>query len=641
MLALLALICPVLAGFLVLERIAGHRLRPSESLLWGLVLSWVAFAMGAFGLALWQGRLEPATMAVYVGLTATVTALVAVWSLRSLDWRRYVRFDPALACLSLVFGCLFFRLFRHELPVFGEQGMVAGGSQFFDGPFHYGLIQSFLLGDNFPPVNPYLPPLPLKYPWLPDFHAALMDSLGLNLHGALLVTAVPLALAAMGLFYHLARRILEACRPAMIATMLFLLNGPATYLYFFEDWRRSPAGLLRFIMVAPDDYGNRWDQQLVFGNLISEAMLPQRPILYGLPLALMVITLLAMVWRDMHAEKAPAQGSSTKLLLAAGALSGLVAYVHSFSFLALGVVAALLFLLRPDRGWSAYGLAAGVVASPQLVAWLSLAGGDRFVYLQPGWMAANEGHVPLFLLRNFGVPLLFAGSAWLMAKRPWRRFYLAFVGLFAFSLVVMVSPHDFNNVKLMYYWYGLTCILVADWLVRLARTHGQWLLASTLFLLSVATAVISINQRFRVTHTLFNRTELHAAAFVQTQTAPHALFASGRRHNDPIVSLAGRRTFIGNGSLLWSHGYGTSQPERERALASVFGGGAAALTAIRIHGIDYVYIGETERREFRANQAWYERTFARPFQAGDVAIFDVRQLNGASRRPTDESPSGR
>ena len=86
----------------------------------------------------------------------------------------------------------------------------------------------------------------------------------------------------------------------------------------------------------------------------------------------------------------------------------------------------------------------------------------------------------MYLLRNFGLPLLLAIPAWWVAPREWRKFYLAFLFLSFLLLSIVFSPNLYDNGKLIYYWHAFNSVLVAAWLIRLATVHRQRLLAIVL-----------------------------------------------------------------------------------------------------------------------------------------------------------------
>lgn len=620
--AYLSLIVPALLGTWAIRRLLGDRLTPLVSLCWGLVLGWAGFVTVTYALTLALGRLQPAVPAL-VTEVATVGLGGLVWRHRRSRPAGKWRQDLPLLLVLGVFGSLIGRLFAAQFPdVAADGGLHLGGKIFYDGPFHMMLAAQFRYGANYPPVYPILPPLPLHYPFLPDFHTAVLMALGCDWWQALFLTALPLALAMLGILYGLTLVIVPSAAVATIATCLFPLNGGLTFLHFLEAYRQSDHGFWTFLMQGPY-FGTLWDVGVIWSNLIVECLLPQRPALYGLPLMLMVLTLFALCWRFWaHGDPDAAAADARRWLLLAGILTGSLALFHSLSLIATGLVAAGLFLTRPRWAWLAFATPVLFIAVPHLLTVVPQATQAGFVHLRPGWMWDHRGSFLLFLVNNFGVPLLLAIPAWWQLPRPWRSFYPAFVGLLAFSLTVMVSPADDNNMKLFYGWYAVTCVIVAAWLVKLARTHGQTWLASLLFLGCIASAGLTIVRANDRAFGLFPRAEVVAARQLVRLTPPEAVFLTAQDHNHPVACLAGRRLWAGYPLWCWSHGYSAPLDQRLALLPRLMAGGQQALILMRQQGIDYVYLSPLEDR-LKPNRAYFDTHFPVVYRQGTITVYRV------------------
>lgn len=125
--------------------------------------------------------------------------------------------------------------------------------------------------------------------------------------------------------------------------------------------------------------------------------------------------------------------------------------------------------------WIAFWLPALLVAAPHPISLKSHVTGGGFIRFMPGWHAHGDVIRPLFRLRNIGLPTLLIFPAWMAAPSSWRRLYLALVALLCFSLLVIVSPNSYYNIKLIYYWYAASVVLIAAWLIRLACVSASTL----------------------------------------------------------------------------------------------------------------------------------------------------------------------
>ena len=636
MTAAIFLLGATLFGVALVRRAFGVWINHAEQLLWGLVLGWTLTTAATYELARLFGQLS---IGVVLGvLVATWLAAILLWlsiirnvaSSRLLPqfWRK--DYTPLLALLCL-FAPLYLALFRtHMLQPGADGGLYSGGkSVLYDMAFHAAISNSFIYGGNFPPLYTPLPSAPLLYPFLPDFQTALLVALGLDLHAALVSTAVPLALTVTGIFYLFALRLLAFSTAAAearsrfaaaLATILFLLNGGLGFIYFFGDWRESGKSLAAFWSALETNYANLAEKGILWANIITDGLLPQRTSLFGIPLTLIVFTLFAIFWRESNAP-APKPGS-WRLLAGAGLFTGLLPYFHPHSYGAVGLVSGILFIMRPRRVWLAFWLPAVLLALPRLAPLASHLADSGFAHFQLGWRGHHEPSWVLFWLRNIGLPTLLIIPAWIYAPRPLRFFYFAFLGLLAFSLLLIFSPNDYDNLKLMYYWYAVTCVLIAGWLAALVSSR-RWLVPVALaFLLSIASGVLAVSYELRSKSLMFNREEVAAAAFVRETTAVRSLFLTAPSLHQPILSLAGRPIVRGATAWLWSHGYPFA--EREADVRAIYAGRDDAVDLLRYYGVDYIYLGPRERTELKANQDYFERLFPSIYRSGDITIYDAR-----------------
>ena len=448
----------------------------------------------------------------------------------------------------------------------------------------------------------------------------------------------------------------EACASAALATALFLLNGGLGFLYFYGDWQRSGRGLAQFWHELVINYANMPERQIYWANLISDTLLPQRTSLFGLPAALMIFTAFAVAWRGWSARVGRGVGDSSvgadvgiegsgagvddgvadaggrwsgwRVLFVAGVLAGQLPLFHAHSFGAVGLVSGLLFLLRPHRAWLAFWLPSVALALPQFAGLAGHLAGTGFMRLQTGWRydGGSAWGFLFFWLMNVGAPALLVVPAWLAAPREWRRFHLAFAGLLAFSLVVVVSPNDYDNIKLMYYWYAHACVLVAAWLVRLATRPrvGFRVLAASLALACVASGLLALRHESVNVKQLYSADEVEAARFVREQTPPRSLFLTAPTVHQPVLSLAGRAIVRGDTAWLWSHGY--DFPAREADVRAIYTGRDNAASLLSHYRIDFVYLGRRERDSFRVEESLFKINLPVIYRRGDIIIYDARRL---------------
>ncbi|HVF49919.1 MAG TPA: hypothetical protein VNA19_07525 [Pyrinomonadaceae bacterium] len=730
MTALFFLAASAAFGAGLIRRVFGSLLSHAEQLMWGTVVGWMLSTLAAYALARALGRMSFAPTLALLALICIVALLLWFPVLRRLRrgevraralWRAEYAW---LAVLFVIFAPVFWQLYRTRMLQAGAAGIYSGGSSWYDMGLHTAISSAFLYGQNFPPVYTPFPPEPLLYPFLPDFHTALLLLLGMDFHTALVATSLPLALALTGIFYSLARRILQTQTPdaahaqtnehaattnddaaaattndthavtndapaattnednpaqtnedkssatndaraatnvthaatsdaraeknevsdttslinpsSALATCLFLLNGGLGFLYFFEDWRQSKKSFADFWTHLEVNYANIGERQIQWTNFITDTILPQRTSLYGYPVGLIILTIFAVAWRGWADERrGKKRWSGWRILLPAGVLTGLLPFFHTHTYAAVGLLSGFLFLLRPRRAWLVFWTPAVIIAAPHFFTLTGHVAASGFMRFQPGWRGHNEASWLLYWLRNIGLPTLLIIPAWLAAPPVWRRFYLAFVALLVFSLLIVLTPNDYDNIKLIYYWYAATSVLVAAWLVRLATLRRERFLAVLLALACVASGLLALHAENLNRKLFFSREELDAAAHVRQHTAPRALFLTASTIHQPVMSLAGRPILRGDTAWLWSHGYEFQQ--READVRNIYAGDPEALELLRYYSIEYIYLGQREREILRANQAFFDNSFPVLYRSATITIYDARPPAAKHEARADEN----
>ena len=161
-----------------------------------------------------------------------------------------------------------------------------------DLPFHLSIITSFAYGDNFPPVHPEFAGARLTYPFLIDFLAAMFVRAGASLRGAFFWQNFVLALALTGLLHRWARVLTRDRAAALLVPVLVLLGGGFGWWRLVREWSAGNVGLIDLLMRLPHDYTiGGGDDLYRWGNALTTLFIPQRTLLLGVPLALIVWTL--------------------------------------------------------------------------------------------------------------------------------------------------------------------------------------------------------------------------------------------------------------------------------------------------------------------------------------------------------------
>jgi hypothetical protein len=518
--------------------------------------------------------------------------------------------------LAVVSAAFFGFLFSTHYLEPKEDGFYSGGSTWGDLAFHTAVTASMAYGDNFPPQNPEYSGTRLNYHFLIDFASAALIKTGFTLRDALILPSFLAGVLAVLCFFAFAKKI-AGKNGALLAVAFVLLSGGLGFLYFAEDANCcKPAQTA----VMEKQYAHLEDKQIFFSNFVADVFLPQRPALPGFAILFAALGML------VNALK----GWDRKKLAAAGILAGMLPILHAHSFAAVMFAALVWAALdwKRWREWAWFFAPAIVLAIPQ-VFWIMPEGGAGFIRTAIGWMSPLNpldlsswiGFVK-FWITNAGLAAIFVFPAWLAAGKETRWFYLPFAGLFVLANVFSFQPWQWDNIKLLVYWFAATAILVGAWFAAvLKRGHGTKVFAAVAVILMLSTGALSVYRESNLSWKLFGAEDIFLAEWAKENTAPRALFLSSDRHNS-FLALAGRGQVMGYRGWLWSHGLNYS--EREKDVTQMFFGGYWGQQLLQKYGVDYAVVGPEEQRDFAANPSFFSSNFELAEKATLRSVYKIK-----------------
>ena len=611
-------------------------------------VAWLAAVAAGYATAAW---LAPALLLGIAALLATAirrrrrpeAAPGAARPARETWLPREVRLGWALATLPA--SALLARLFStHYLPD-RDGGWGSAGSTWGDLALHASLASRFAEQSRFEWSLPVLHGAPLNYPFLPDFLSGFVHRGGMSLRWALLAPGLLLAFALVQLLFLTAWRGTGSARGGLFATLLVLLDGSAAGLAAaWTEWRGSGLSLGAFLAAMPRDYAHVPAINLRFSNIVTDALLPQRGMLAGMATALVAVMLLRGAWEA--AERRVGDGAASPppapraLLAAAGALLGLLPFVHVHSFLVLAgltvwLAAArligaggarrreLLWLLPPALGVA--------LAAPQLAWQLSHAQGS-FLRWRLGWMSAPGEDPFLFWLRNLGVLTPFLVVApWLLARWDpfWRQTLAALLVLFALGNAIRFQPHEYDNLKLLFYAFLALALIVARTLAGWWASGGaRRVAAAAVLLLATATGGLAVLRETTLAWPFLEREEVELGFALRRLTPPEARFLTADKHNHPVPIVAGRQIVLGYRGWLWTYGASTGQHLRD--VTAMYSGAPGAEELLRRYGVGYVVVGPHERRAFPVREEWLAERHPLVLETASYRVYRVAPGAGAA-----------
>jgi hypothetical protein len=629
-----------LLGIAALDRFARH-LDPLERFAYGAPIGMVVGTLALVPIASVTGFRVEVVVAVGLGclfLAALVRygrsafggalglELASTWA----TWRSRPTGTPLVRALAarisllptVVLGAFIVRwaIFWRNAMTLRPDGLYAGHVALWgDWTVHLGIVSSFVYGANFPPEHPRFADHPFAYHYLSDLTAAAQVTFGMDPPSALaLHSFVGCVFVLLGA-YAFARRVTRDRRVATMAVVLFLLGSGLGWVATAAIAAQT-GDLVGTLATQPWHFLYQGEMNLQLVTTFFGFIAPQRAFLYGLPIAFAVLsTLLAAV-----------RGHRRRLFVIAGVIAGLLPLAHLGTLLALAIVTPFLFLLFPSRAWFWFFATWVAIAAPQLL--LQLGGGAgalSAIRIQLGWVAAGD-QWPWFWLKNLGafaplVVIALFGQRWLRPRA--HRLLIALSALFVATNLIVFQPWDWDDSKLLVYWFLGVSIAAAAVLVRLWRRSPSVVLRIGLLAVVLTMTLSGLLEDLTTlegheTFRMVGAQEIQLANAVRERTAPDALFIVGMENHDAIAMLTGRRIYVGYANWLWTEGI--HYQDRVAEVEAIYRDEPGTDAVLAKRHIDYVVIGPHERDVLHADEAGFQARFPILVRIGPYAVYDVR-----------------
>ena len=648
-----------------------------ETFMWrlavGNVVGSAIFGLAAFGLALLFG-FSAATAAIAIVITLLPLAVLQKRERRSKFLHDWAKAKGKLQGGNLkrftgfgyyAFFFILFWLFFGQTMYETAAGIFTGGSNNLgDLPFHLGAILGFTDGNNFPPQNPSFSGARFSYPFIADFLTACFMRLGADLQSAMFLQNVSWAFSLLVILERFSARVTGSKLAGRIAPALLFFSGGLGFLWFFKDYWEQGKGLWEFLWALPRDY--TIGEQFRWGNSLVVLFITQRSLLLGMPITIVVLGFLWRIFTTESTEDTEQEDGETgrrgdaekkfsfpaslrhrvSASLLVGLLAGMLPLIHLHSLAALFIVTGFLFIVRPERWreWIAFGIGVCVIAVPELL-W-SMAGSatetSKFFGWHFGW-DSRDANVIWFWVKNTGIviPALIAGAYLIHIsksrnapersktedQRPKAKtlllFYVPFIFLFVVSNTAKLAPWEWDNIKVLIYWYVGSVPLIA-YAIAWSWEEKKLLRAAAV----LGFAALTLSGGLDVWRTaagqnkikVFDADAVKIAEQIKAKTPPNALFLNAPTYNSAVV-LSGRRSYMRYIGHLSSHGidYGPREDEVKR----IYEGGGVADIFLKKAEIDYVLVSPEERSSLKPNEEFFKK-FPVVAEAGQYRVYRIR-----------------
>jgi len=620
----------------------------------GNVIGSAIFSLAAFVLACFFG-LSVGTVLVSLAITLLPLFLFSRGDARKKflkDWRKAEgklegTTNKKLFSLAFYFGVfLLLYFFFDRAMIEARDGIYTGvAHNLGDLHFHLDAIFSFTEGQNFPPENPSFAGVKFTYPFMADLISACLVVLGASARRAMFWQNLMLGFSLVVLLENFTFKLTRSKTAGKIAPLLLLFSGGLGFALFFRDFFDQAQDIFTFLWHLPKDYTIRFTGGLRWGNSLITLFITQRSLLFGMPLALIVFGYLWDLFNPPAEDKKHKPPVKIYASLLAGALAGFLPLIHAHSLLVVLLVAGFLALLtwRKWKEWLVFFIGTGIIAAPELL-WAMSGSATRareFIDWHFGWDKGDWNFFAFWLI-NTGlfIPLLLAAVVLLILDIYRKKddkpmlapdhmqklllFYIPFAFCFIIANVIKLAPWEWDNIKVLIYWFAGSIPLVALLLAKVWE-RGRWqklLAGGALAILIFSGALdvwraVSASESYRVE----DKDGVKIAEDIKKLAAPRALFLNAPIYNTPI-GLSGRRSLMRYSGHLSSHGI--DYAEREADVKKIYLGLPTAEMLLRKYGIEYVLIGPEELTTLKAKEEFFSR-YPVVAEEGAYRVYQVKK----------------
>jgi len=594
-------------------------------------------------------------------------------SIRKIPWMEYV-FVLAVIVIFFISALQAMLFDQNGFPY----GILKGWG---DGAYHLDIIQHFAVSEPFNLTQPIAANLQLTYPFFVDFVSAILFHAGLPLAFAWHIPILIFGISMLCVLYALGKRMFKEKFFAWALVCITLFGGGLGFVWFARQVRLdagrvglpAQAGIVQSLVqnISHPKYeythldirtGGKLDAKAIDANIVWITPLisffsHQRSFVLGAALGLLM---LLGLWE----YRCSRFGLRWLILL------GLLPLIHTHTFIALGIFAFVWIMYAGSFNDAAYRksvllavLLAFVIALPQIIflyhglfiqhqfyeyeTSVGFTNISRQGFFTPwfGWMACThntswlicdpntagtDSNVVWFWLKNFG--FVFVG--WVIAlgycimrvikKKPIdfgiRVLCITSFVLFALANLVKFQPWEFDNNKILFWWWVCAIMLslytlkalwqfqifrprqVSLWLTnfkfqinpRRKSTILNFILIIFVFFASCS-GIIDVWGRVQSGLRLDKNTrnfgyygldEIAVANWISNNTNPNDVFVTHSQATQFIPMLSGRAIYLGFPGWLWTQGHAKVIFNRQQAIRNfVLTGNSEQLCA---DGVSYI-----------------------------------------------------
>jgi hypothetical protein len=199
---------------------------------------------------------------------------------------------------------------------------------------------------------------------------------------------------------------------------------------------------------------------------------------------------------------------------------------------------------------------------------------------------------------------------------------LPFTLLFIIPNLIKLAPWEWDNIKVLIYWFVASIPFVALVLAKLwEKNLALKFVAAACFIVLTFSGALDVWRVMskQVNWNVFSKDSVAIAEQIKQKTAPNALFLNAPTYNSTVV-LSGRRSFMRYSGHLSS--YGIDYGPREDEVRKIYEGADSADALLQKNNIEYIVVSPEERGNLTVNDDYFQK-FPVFTEVGQYKIYKV------------------
>lgn len=545
--------------------------------------------------------------------------------------------------LVLITGTLLLLAYQSMIWIDGlPYGILKGWG---DGAYHMDMIRVLAESEPFAPNHPIAGGTPLTYTFFVNFISALFLRMGASFS---IAWHLPLFVYGIGIIaglWNIGKAVLKKASPRIIFIILVLFGGGlGIFLSPLQASTTDQSSLWLQIAHPKYEYTHldvrtggkpaegELDRNIVWITPAISFFSHQRSFMPGAALAFLFLSGIFVYW-------------GTDTLWRWFAIPGLIPLSHLHTAVATGVFALVIFVtafpfgaLRSTnrkkelRGIYIPILVGLLLAAPQMLylfsnsqagsslepwfGWMTCSHNQSWITCDPN-VTGTDTNALWFWIKNFGVLFVAWMAGFFFIKKIWKQKILLVAWgsgtiLFVLGNMVKFQPWEFDNNKILFYWWFSSALLLAYGCEKiLEKNRFGWKKQLSIFAIffvcgtACISGTVDVYARTRIgIRPVINQTHFgyyghdqdEIISFIRQNIPKNGIITSSSNANQFIPMTTGRSIYLGFSGWLWTQGREDTAEQRKRNIKIFLETGDPSVLCA--DGARYVYSDNSFKNEY-------------------------------------------